>query len=163
MHEPGNSISAARLPLPPQLVLLLLALEVTIRFSHERDVSTNPWRVALGVLLAAAGLSLTLAAARHFERRRANIGPFRNPTKLVVDGWFRVSRNPMYLGFALLLAGVALALGGLFTTLPTALFVLAAERIYIPFEERAMTRVFGEDYLRYSKRVRRWFGRRRSE
>ncbi len=69
----------------------------------------------------------------------------------------------MYLGFALFLAGVALALGGLFTTLPAALFVLAAERIYIPFEERAMTRVFGEDYLRYSKQVRRWFGRRRSE
>jgi protein-S-isoprenylcysteine O-methyltransferase Ste14 len=144
-------------------VLLLLTLTVTIRLALERDVTTPPWRVALGVAVAVAGLSLTLAAARHFERQRANIVTFRNPTKLVVDGWFRVSRNPMYLGFALFLAGVALALGGLFTPLPAALFVLAAEAVYIPIEERAMTRVFGEDYLRYSKRVRRWFGRRRSE
>jgi protein-S-isoprenylcysteine O-methyltransferase Ste14 len=142
---------------------MLLALTVAVRLWLERGATTQPWRVALGVAVAISGLGLTLAAARHFERRRANIVTFQSPTKLVVDGWFRVSRNPMYLGFTLVLAGVALALGGLLTSLPALLFVLAAETIYIPFEERAMTRVFGEDYRRYSKQVRRWFGRRRSE
>jgi protein-S-isoprenylcysteine O-methyltransferase Ste14 len=91
---------------------------------------------------------------------RTNIVTFGEPTRLVADGWFRWSRNPMYLGFALLLTGVALALGGAVTFVPTALFVLAAEKVYIPFEERAMTRAFGDEYVRYAGQVRRWFGRR---
>jgi protein-S-isoprenylcysteine O-methyltransferase Ste14 len=141
-------------------VLFLLLLTAAVRFSLERAATMNPWRVGAGLVVAAAGLSLTLAAARHFARRRANIVTFHPPTELVVDGWFRFSRNPMYLGFTLLLAGAALALGGVLTFVPTLLFVLAAETVYIPFEERAMRRVFGEDYRRYSKQVYRWFGRR---
>jgi protein-S-isoprenylcysteine O-methyltransferase Ste14 len=68
----------------------------------------------------------------------------------------------MYLGFALLLGGVAMVLGGIVTFLPTVLFVLAAEKVYIPFEEQAMRRIFGERYVDYASRVRRWFGRRAS-
>jgi protein-S-isoprenylcysteine O-methyltransferase Ste14 len=160
MVDRENPNRASLLPLPPKLVLSLLALSVALRLFVETEVTTSPWRLAAGIVTALAGLSLTLAAARHFERRRANIVTFEPPSELVVDGWFRVSRNPMYLGFAILLAGAALALGGLFTFLPAALFVGAAEAVYIPFEERAMTQAFGDDYLRYSKQVRRWFGRR---
>ncbi len=149
-----------RLPLPPKLVVVLLGVTVALRLSFATDATMNPWRVGMGTALAVAGLSLTLAAARHFSRQRANIVTFLAPTKLVIDGWFRVSRNPMYLGFAGLLGGVALALGGAVTLLPTALFVLAAEKVYIPFEEQAMKRTFGEEYIRYAKQVRRWVGRR---
>jgi protein-S-isoprenylcysteine O-methyltransferase Ste14 len=148
------------LPLPPRLVAVLLVVTVVLRLTLARSATVSPWRAALGAALAIAGLSLTLSAARHFARKKTNIVTFAEPTRLVEDGWFRISRNPMYLGFALLLAGTALAIGGAWTFLPTALFLLAAERVYIPFEERAMAEAFGEDYRRYAGRVRRWLGRR---
>lgn len=160
MHEQAKAARPSLLPLPPKLVLLLLALSVALRFLFETGATPNHWLVGAGVVCSLSGLALTVSAARHFKRRRANIVTFERPTELVVDGWFRISRNPMYLGFALLLGGAALALGGLVTFLPTLLFIAAAEAVYIPFEERAMIHGFGEDYLRYSKQVRRWFGRR---
>jgi protein-S-isoprenylcysteine O-methyltransferase Ste14 len=148
-------------PLPPRLVALLLVVTVVLRLTVARGAAVSPWRIALGMAIAGTGFSLTLSAARHFTRKKTNIVTFGEPTRLVEDGWFRVSRNPMYLGFAALLAGTALALGGAWTFLPTALFLLVAERVYIPFEERAMTEAFGEAYRRYARVVRRWLGRRR--
>jgi protein-S-isoprenylcysteine O-methyltransferase Ste14 len=129
---------------------------------NREEAALNAWRTGVGAIVAALGISLTVAGARHFARRRANIVTFNAPTELVVDGLFSVSRNPMYLGFALLLGGVAMVLGGIVTFLPTVLFVLAAEKVYIPFEEQAMRRIFGERYVDYASRVRRWFGRRAS-
>jgi protein-S-isoprenylcysteine O-methyltransferase Ste14 len=150
----------SRLPLPPRLVAVLLVVTVVLRLTLARSATVSPWRTALGAAIAIAGLSLTLSAARHFARKETNIVTFAEPTRLVEDGWFRISRNPMYLGFALLLAGTALAIGGAWTFLPAALFLLVAEHLYIPFEERAMTEAFGEEYRRYARRVRRWVGRR---
>jgi protein-S-isoprenylcysteine O-methyltransferase Ste14 len=149
------------MPLPPRLVAVLLALSVGLRLTAARHATTSLWRIGLGTFVAIGGLSLTLSAARHFARKETNIVTFAEPTRLVVDGWFQVSRNPMYLGFALLLAGTALAAGGAWTFIPTALFLLAAELVYIPFEEQAMAQAFGEPYRRYADGVRRWFGRRR--
>lgn len=148
------------LPLPPRLVLLLLVAMVVLRLALARGAPLVAWQLASGGLLALAGLALTVSAARHFERVKTNIVTFRAPTLLVEDGWFRISRNPMYLGFALLLGGTALALGGGWLFVPAAAFVLAAQLVYIPFEERAMTQAFGDDYRRYAGRVRRWLGRR---
>jgi len=149
------------LPLPPRLVAALLVLTLLLRLTIARGASLIVWRAALGAAIALAGLSLTSSAARHFERRKTNIVTFAAPTHLVEDGWFKVSRNPMYLGFALLLAGTALGLGGAWTFLPTALFLVAAEVVYIPFEERAMAQTFGDAYGYYTRGVRRWFGRKR--
>jgi len=75
---------------------------------------------------------------------------------LVSDGLFRWSRNPMYLGFVLLLLGIAILLG---TATPFAgplIFAIVADRWYIGFEERAMRQKFGADYEAYRRRTRRW-------
>jgi protein-S-isoprenylcysteine O-methyltransferase Ste14 len=148
------------LPLPPRLVLVLLLSMLALRLALARGSALVVWQVACGASLALGGLALTLSAARHFERVKTNIVTFGTPTLLVQDGWFRISRNPMYLGFASFLGGVALALGGAWLFVPAASFVLAAELVYIPFEERALAQAFGEEYRRYAARVRRWLGRR---
>jgi protein-S-isoprenylcysteine O-methyltransferase Ste14 len=142
--------------LPPRLVLLLLIAMIALRLWLPGPDLLPPLVRWPGLPIALLGLIICARSARRFHRVGTNIKTFDDPNRLVTDGWFRLSRNPMYLGFAMLLGGLALAAGGTLTWLPPILFVVAADRIYIPFEERAMRRVFGDAYADYQRRVRRW-------
>ena len=84
------------------------------------------------------------------------INTFKPPKRLVTDGLFRYSRNPIYLGFTLALLGWAIVLGNLAALDGVLLFFLAAHFWYIPFEEKAMKKEFGTVYEQYKKQVRRW-------
>jgi protein-S-isoprenylcysteine O-methyltransferase Ste14 len=142
--------------LPPRLVLLLLLTIAALwRFFPGPSLWTGPWRL-LGAPLSVLGLAILLRASGQFRSMGTNIKTFDAPGRLVTTGWFRVSRNPMYLGFTLLLFGMATVTGGAFTFAPPLVFVLASQCVYIPFEESAMSRAFGEEYERYRRRVRRW-------
>lgn len=142
--------------MPPVVVVLGLLVMVALRFCAPLAmVPPAPWSWP-GWALALAGLAITLTGAGLFRRLGTNIKTFNDPGVLVTDGPFRFSRNPMYLGFFLLLAGVALGLGAASPWVVPAAFWLLADRWYIPFEERAMRRTFGEAYETYGRRVRRW-------
>ncbi|AEJ04528.1 hypothetical protein PSTAB_1247 [Stutzerimonas stutzeri] len=75
---------------------------------------------------------------------------------LVESGIYQYSRNPMYLGFAIILAAWALALGSPLTLLGVVAFVLYMNRFQIAPEEWALEALFGESFVRYRARVRRW-------
>ena len=142
--------------LPPILVgmclIAMLVLAAIAPLSIILPVSV--WWLGLGVMLT--GILLLMSAAGLFRKVETNINTFRNPDKLVTTGPFSVSRNPMYLGFSLLLLGVALLLNTLSALLITGLFVAAANFWYIPFEEAAAEQQFGQAYLDYKEKVRRW-------
>eukprot|EP01030_Chromulinospumella_sphaerica_P019292 gene19292-19175_t len=129
---------------------------VALRLCAPLAVILGPPWTWIGWALAALGLALSFSGAGLFRRVGTNIKTFDDPNVLVTGGPFRLTRNPMYLGFVLLLAGVALALGAASPWVVPAAFWLLADRWYIPFEERAMRRTFGEPYEAYSRRVRRW-------
>lgn len=110
----------------------------------------------LGILPVGVGLWIGLDAERQFAAIRANLNPFRDPTALVTDGLFRHSRNPMYLGIVIFLAGVALLLGSLSPAIAVGAFLVIVDRCYVAGEERRLARVFGADYAAYQTRTRRW-------
>lgn len=142
--------------LPPVLVLIFAVLMVILRIVLLGPaIAAFPWNW-LGLVPLAGGLAVTLTGARQFARERTNIKTFDEPTVLVRNGLFRWSRNPMYLGFALFLAGFGIALGTLVPFLVAPLFVFIADRWYIAFEERAMLRKFGAAYEAYRQSTRRW-------
>lgn len=142
--------------LPPRLVLLLLLSILGLwRFWPGPDLLTGPWRL-LGVPIGLLGIVILLGAARQFHAVKTNIKTFDAPGILVTTGWFKLSRNPMYLGFTLLLLGAAAVTGGAFTFASPLVFALISRWIYIPFEESAMSHTFGEEYARYRRGVRRW-------
>ena len=147
--------------LPPTLVVLLaIAAAFASRLGPVAEFPPSTWRWA-GVPLIVAGLALSTLGSRRFATIGTNIKTFDDPDVLVDDGLFAVSRNPMYLGFVLALVGWAAAWGGLTAWLAPALFLLAADRWYIPFEEARMMEQFGNDYERYRRQTRRWVGRQR--
>ncbi|HEY1014578.1 MAG TPA: methyltransferase [Herpetosiphonaceae bacterium] len=115
------------------------------------------WPLTLaGLPLLLGGLGLSVAGSRRFASSGANIQTFEEPTRLVADGLFRFSRNPMYLGFAAALFGLAVLLGALSPFAVAAGFVVIVDRWYIRFEERRMAAGFGAAYAAYRRQVRRW-------
>lgn len=103
------------------------------------------------------GLLMAANAAGAFRRAGTPVLPFTPSTALVTDGFYRWTRNPMYLGLALMLAGVAVLLGSWSTLLPIAVFAAIIQGNFILGEERFLEEIFGERYLAYKRSVRRWF------
>jgi len=142
--------------IPPYLFgLCLLAIVASGVFVPVAALGLGDLRW-IGLIPAAAGLYLLKTASGAFRRVETNIHTFRDPDVLVTEGTFALSRNPMYLGFTLVLIGAALISDAVTALLPVGVFFLAAHLWYIPFEEKAAERRFGDDYLAYRSRVRRW-------
>jgi protein-S-isoprenylcysteine O-methyltransferase Ste14 len=121
-----------------------------------------PWN-RFGGLVAAVGVAIAVAAFARFRKAGTTVDPM-DPSKasrLVTDGVFRVSRNPMYLSLTLLLVGWAIWLGSASPSLVPPLFVLLITVVQIIPEERALHERFGGPYVSYQRSVSRWIGRRR--
>ena len=91
-----------------------------------------------------------------FKRAGTPIIPFEKSTSLLTHGIYRYTRNPIYLGMLIILAGAAVFLGSLtpFLVLPVFFFII--QEGYIRHEEPFLERIFGEQYRAYRRRVRRW-------
>lgn len=107
--------------------------------------------------LAAAAFGAWLVR-QTFRLMKMNQTPhnYERSIHVIVEGPFRYTRNPMYLGMALLLAGQALLFGNLASLAAPLLFCLIMNAVFIPFEEKKMENELGQDYLEYKTRVRRW-------
>jgi protein-S-isoprenylcysteine O-methyltransferase Ste14 len=142
--------------MPPAFLLLSAVLMVALHLLVPvRQIVQAPWR-ALGALPLAAGIGVVLWVARMFRRRDTTIRPFEESSSLVVEGPFRISRNPVYLSLVLALLGVGLLLGSLTPFLVVPAFALLIDRRFIRVEEAMLERRFGSQYLALKSRVRRW-------
>ncbi len=152
-------MDALKLKLPPPLVALIVALLMwaVSGLVPPLDVPLA-WRLAAALLLAGAGLVLRGAAQLAFVRARTTINPMQPQASasIVSHGVYRFTRNPMYLGRTLQLLGWGAFLANAWALLLVPLYVLYIDRFQIRPEERALAGQFGEAYIAYSQRVRRW-------
>jgi protein-S-isoprenylcysteine O-methyltransferase Ste14 len=147
----------AIVPPPAQFALTFLA-----GVGLDRLIPWRPAWLALGpvrwsgLALVVAGCALAAAAAGRFVLKRTTLHPTGRPARLVLSGPHAWSRNPMYLSLTVVTVGLALALGRAW---PLALVVLpwaSMNWAVIPFEEARLRETFGQDYVDYCRRVRRW-------
>jgi protein-S-isoprenylcysteine O-methyltransferase Ste14 len=110
------------------------------------------------VSLALIGALTCLAGVVSFRRAKTTVNPMKpdSTSSLVVSGVYRYTRNPMYLGFLLILLGWAAFLSNLLALVVLPAFVLYMNRFQIFPEERALASLFADDYAEYRARVRRW-------
>lgn len=145
--------------LPPLALLLLFALLLQLTSYYLPTSNLHPtFSLGLAVSLLTAGLVIPLAGVLSFKRHGTTPDP-RVPEQssaLVTSGIYRCSRNPMYLGFVLLLLAQAVFLNSLWLLFLIALFVAYLQRFQILPEERAMQQLFGDSYRLYCQKVRRW-------
>lgn len=113
-------------------------------------------RLVPGLILGGAGVALVASAVWAIKRAGSSVAPMRPVTALVTSGVFRWSRNPIYLGFALISAGVAVSLNLLWPVLMLLVVMPVVRRRVIAREEAYLERRFGREYRRYRERVARW-------
>jgi len=133
---------------------LLGALAVNYFFPSPRIIS-SPYHF-FGLLLIFPGIFLTLRAARLFLEKGTTHNPYGIPSVLLTIGPFSFSRNPMYLGMALILFGAAVFVGAVFIFLAPIAFFLTINQFFIPREEKKLEQLFGQQFLNYKNHVRRW-------
>lgn len=110
----------------------------------------------VGIAMSVLAVAMGAMAGGLFSRAGTPIPPNRPTTALVVDGVFTWTRNPMYLGFSLLLLGLGLVVDQLWFVIAVPLAMLAVTKLAIEREEAYLERKFGADYVAYKTRVRRW-------
>ena len=91
-----------------------------------------------------------------FVRARTTFIPSGRPSNLIISGPYRWTRNPVYLALTLGYLGATAIVGSVWCLVLVLLPLLYVEDRVIPFEEARLTEVFGEEYVAYRRRVRRW-------
>jgi len=116
----------------------------------------GPWADFAGGLLIGGGVLLIALAFFEFRRHRTTLMPHETPERLVQSGIFSRSRNPIYLGDALLLLGFILRWDAVLSLPLLPVFVWVIEKRFVEPEEDRMRRKFRMDFARYCEKTRRW-------
>jgi protein-S-isoprenylcysteine O-methyltransferase Ste14 len=154
-----GTFDGANVRFPPPLVYaagLLVGIAVE-RFLHVPRLGlAPPLRDLLGATGLLAGVAISAASVSLFKRRGTAIIPYKPATALVTTGIYKWTRNPMYLGLALLYVGTSLLLNSLaaLMLLPFVLAIIQSQVIYR--EEAYLRRAFGSEYADYERQVRMW-------
>jgi protein-S-isoprenylcysteine O-methyltransferase Ste14 len=154
-----SSLDGAKIHFPPPLIYLLAFL-IGIAAERVWDLPNlglaPPVRLFLGAASVIAGLIVSVASVRLFNRHHTAIIPYKPATALVTTGIYRWSRNPMYLALAMLYVGAGVLLNSLsaLILLPAVLAIIQSQ--VIAREEAYLQRAFGPEYTAYRQRVRMW-------
>ena len=142
--------------MPPAYLFIFLLLSIVLHFIFPIKRIVPPPYTYFGVLVIGVGVMLNIWSDSLFKKKNIPIKPQDNPTQLETSGLFRISRHPMYLGMVMVLLGVFIVLGSLITFIFPVGFLIVMNRVFIPFEENNLERIFGKEYLNYKQKVRRW-------
>ena len=145
--------------IPPPIIAAICAA-FAWHISQLTPELTLLWepRVVIAIAIGLLGLTLDIVSLLAFRRADTTINPL-SPEKantVVQAGIYRLTRNPMYLGLALILFGFSIYLGNPLSILAVIAFIAYITRFQIIPEERALTEKFGQSYTQYRNSVRRW-------
>lgn len=142
--------------LPPTYLYLSIGAMILLHFMLPLvKVIPQPWNL-LGIIPVVAGLGLNLVGDSTFKKCKTTIKPFEESTTLVTHGVFQISRNPMYLGFVLILSGLAILMGSLTPYAVIIIFIVLIDNVFIKVEEIMLEEQFGNAWLEYKQKARRW-------
>jgi protein-S-isoprenylcysteine O-methyltransferase Ste14 len=133
-------------------ILLCVALHFILPISN---IVPSPWNL-IGLIPFLLGIWINISADRAFKQANTTIKPFELSKALIQDGAFRLSRNPMYLGFIGILLGISILLRSITPYFVVIAFVILIELAYIRIEERMLAAKFGPEWDQYRSRVRKW-------
>ncbi len=156
MNSGNNNISSYMKLIPPLYMIALAYITALISNNYSSLVIDNHLFYPIGWIIIGIGLAMDISSAILFARQKTTVNPHGKSKHLVTSGMYRISRNPMYVGQALMLTGWGIKNGYLITPLATMIFVIIINQLFIKVEEQRLTDIFGSQYKEYMKTVRRW-------
>ena len=152
-------MKALELKIPPALLALIFGAGMWAMDQLLPQFKQNcSWHNTAAQLVFGLAVVLIVAGIISFRMAKTTVDPMQpeKSSSLVTSGIYRLTRNPMYLGFLLGLMAYPLKLTNPAAFLLVPLFIIYMNRFQIKPEERALSALFGESYLQYTKLVRRW-------
>ncbi len=159
MTQAAPAECGAEVRFPPPLVFVGFVL---FGFALQYSVAPVPFPVdrwitlISGILISLTGLSFVVMAHRLFKRTGQNPVPWTPSPELLLEGPYRFTRNPMYLGVTLFQVGFGLAINNFWISLFAFPALLIVHFIAVLPEERYLIKKFGENYKAYLVKVRRY-------
>ncbi len=141
---------------PPVWFVANLGLLFAMRHFAPTPLELPEVCPVIGRGLIWVGAALSLAAIISFRIHHTSVLPFRTPHVLMRSGVYRWSRNPIYLGEAIILTGACLKFGHALPWLVLPFFIFGANRGFIAWEETTMRQKFGTVFDDYCRQTRRW-------
>ena len=143
--------------IPPVIVVLFFA-GIMALIAHYSVIDFTVFVAYLAASLVIIGCVSCVSGVVSFKLAKTTVNPNKpeQASKLVTSGIYRISRNPMYLGFAFILAGWGVWLSSVWAMLGVIGFIGYLTLFQIMPEERALTKLFGDEFTIYKARVRRW-------
>jgi len=145
--------------IPPPAIALAFATLIWWMASYlpQIDIEFMPKIVIVSVLVA-IGAIFDLSGLVTFLRAKTTVNPMKPhaSSALVTTGIYKITRNPMYVGLVFILSGWCIYLNSPAALIGVAGFILYIHALQILPEERMLITLFGEEYIEYQSRVRRW-------
>jgi protein-S-isoprenylcysteine O-methyltransferase Ste14 len=141
---------------PPRIALVFTIVAAVFHWSLNRGEAMHfslPWA---GVLFGIAGFIIMMWAWLLFKKQDLAVCPLARTTHIAMGGPYRFTRNPMYLGFVLMVSGLALYIGTLSFYLSSLIYFAVLNFVFCPYEESKLVKAFGDEYIRCRDGVRRW-------
>lgn len=140
---------------PPILALIFIGLALLLGWLIPIALPAFVEWIGLGLILI--GLVLAFGAFNEFRKAHTTLDPHGSVKALVTQGIYQFTRNPIYLGFLLMVIGFPLNSGSYSGLVVAPFFMVTMNRLVIEKEEAYLEKKFGEAYTGYRSRVRRWF------
>lgn len=148
---------SAKVNFPPPLMLLLSVFAGWgMDYLYPTRLLEPPLNKIVGSILIALGVGMILYSSRLFKKFQTEIKPWKTTLRIITAGIYSFSRNPIYLAFVLIGLGFALVINSWWSLSFLVPFVLFLNNWVIRKEEVYLESKFGEEYLSYKAKVRRW-------
>ena len=140
---------------PPHYLLTLSLCMLATWYFGETSSQTLPL-ILIGICLIGLGFLLAFNSISRFIKAKTGVVPFSESTTLITEGFYKYTRNPMYVGMNSFLLGLMLILKNPLNLIFLIIFFFIVRNMFVLKEEVQMEETFGEDFLTYKRKVRRW-------
>jgi len=158
MQQPDSTERGANVNIPPPLVFIAcIVLGALLQYGVAPiPFPDDAWIRIAGAIILVAALALIFSALATFKKTGQDPKPWKPTPELIIEGPYRWTRNPMYVGLSSILVGLGLALNNLWFSLLAAAALVAVHFMAVLPEEKYLNEKFGRDYEDYRKKVRRY-------
>ena len=110
----------------------------------------------IGTVLSLISIAIAIRTISFLRAEQTSTNASEDPNKFIKTGTFSITRNPIYLAYVLFSLGVSITFGSFSTFIVPIITFCILNFLIIPFEEKAISRTYGQEYEQYKKSVRRW-------